>query len=102
MFSTEAEFIALSEACKEAQWIRRDLLDFGMCVNEPTTIYEDNQSCLKLIEEEKLTNRSKHIDVKYYYVKDYIERQIVRCVYCPTEEMIADHLTKPLHATRIK
>lgn len=99
--STEAEFIALSEACKEAVWIRRILVDFGLLLSNPTTIFEDNQSCLKLIQEEKLSSKSKHIDTKFYFVKDYVERGIIECVYRPTEKMIADLLTKPLHASRI-
>lgn len=100
--STEAEFVALSGACKEVQWIRRILEDFNQPIKEPTIIYEDNQSCLKLIEEEKMSGRSKHIDVRYYFIKDYVERNIVQCIYCPTENMVADLLTKPLPASRIK
>lgn len=100
--STEAEFVALSESCKEAEWLRRILIDFGHICCEATIIYEDNQSCLKMIEEEKFSNRSKHIDVKYYFVKDYVDKQLVRCVYCPTEVMVADLLTKPLPGHRMK
>lgn len=99
--STEAEFVALSEACKEASWIRRVLVDFNQTLTKPTTIYEDNQSCLKLIEEEHMSGRSKHIDVRYFFVKDYIDRGLVNCSYCPTENMLADLLTKPLSANRI-
>lgn len=100
--STEAEFIALSDACREVLWIRRIMMDFNVNLDGPTTIYEDNQSCLKLIEEEKLSNRSKHIDVRYHFVKDYVEKNIVFCVYCPTETMLADLLTKPLCAKRLQ
>lgn len=66
----------------------------------PTTIYEDNQSCLKLMKEEKFSNRTKHIDTKYYFVKDYIDKGLIRCEYCPTEKMIADLFTKPLPVTK--
>lgn len=99
--STEAEFLALSEACKEVQWIRRLLEDFNQSVKEPTTIFEDNQSFLKL-EGQKMLGRSKHIDVRYCFVRDYVEQNIVRCTYCPTEDMVADLLTKPLAANRFK
>ncbi|XP_055839284.1 uncharacterized protein LOC129907212 [Episyrphus balteatus] len=51
--STEAELIALSEACQEASWIRRLLIEMQHNISGPTTIYEDNQSCLKLIQEEQ-------------------------------------------------
>jgi len=57
------------------------------------TIYEDNQSCLKFVKTERLTNQNKYIDTKF--VRDYINQGIVACEYCPTEKMIADLLTKP-------
>lgn len=94
--STEAEFISLSEASQEAQWLRRLLTDLHQDVNTPTVMNEDNQSCLKLIGEEKFSNRTKHIDTKVHFVKDYIDKKIIICVYCPTDQMIADLLTKPL------
>lgn len=98
--STEAEFIALSEACQEAMWLRRLLIDMHQSIRGPTMIYEDNQSCLKLIKEEKFSNRTKHIDTKYHFVKEYVDRQIIKCEYCPTGSMVADLFTKPLPATR--
>ncbi|XP_059221638.1 uncharacterized protein LOC131996193 [Stomoxys calcitrans] len=94
--STEAEFISLSEACKEAIWLRRLLSDMKIIQTSPTIIYEDNQSCLKLIKEEKLSNRTKHIDTKLHFVKDHIKKKDVECNYCPTESMVADIMTKPL------
>lgn len=94
--STEAEFGPLSEACKEAIWLIKILEDCKIKFNLPMRIFEDNQSVLKMIEEEKLSNRTKHIDTRYYFVKDFIERGLIACSYCPTEDMLADLLTKPL------
>lgn len=99
----ESEFIALSEACRAAAWIRRILIDLKQSVSGATTIFEDNQSCLKLIEEEeRLSDRSKHIDTRFHFVKDYISKGIVHCTYCPTENMLADVLTKPIAATKFE
>lgn len=100
--STEAEFMALSEAAKEVIWIRRLLIELGEKFENPTIIYEDNQSCLKLIENEKLSNRSKHIDTKKFFVKDHVDNGNIHCKYCPTEEMLGDLMTKPLAAARIQ
>lgn len=97
--STEAEFVALSEACKEVIWLRRLLHDMRYSQTSPTVIFEDNQSCLRLIKEEKLSNRTKHIDTKVHFVKDHIERKDIICVYCPSEKMVADMMTKPLAAS---
>lgn len=97
----KAEFVALSEACRAASWIRRILTDLKQQQNEPTVIYEDNQSCLELIErEQRLSERSKHIDTRFYFVKDYIDKGSVKCIYCPTNEMLAYSLTKALNATK--
>lgn len=99
----EAEFIALSEACRAASWIRRLLIDLKQRVQKATTIHEDNQSCLKLIEEEeRLSERSKHIDTRFHFVKDYVKGGLISCEYCPTEKMLADILTKPIPAKKFE
>lgn len=99
----EAEFIALSDACRAASWIRRLLIDLKQNLSDSTTIFEDNQSCLKLIEEEeRLSDRSKHIDTRYHFVKDYVEKGLVKCTYCPTENMLADVLTKALPISKFE
>lgn len=97
----EAEFIALSEACKEMLWLRRLLGDMQQSVDGPSKIYEDNQSCLKFVETERLSNLSKHIDTRDKFVKDYVDRKIIVCEYCPTEIMVAD-MTKPLNVQRLE
>lgn len=98
----EAEFIALSEACKEMLWLRRLLEDMQQSVDGPSKIYEDNQSCLKFIETERLSNLSKHIDTRDKFVKDYVDRNLILFEYCPTEKMVADLMTKPLNVQRLE
>lgn len=72
-------------------------------VTSAMTLYEDNQSCLDLVkEEERLSDRSKHIDTRFHFVKDYITQKIVTCVYCPTDEMLADILTKAIPASKFE
>lgn len=97
--STESEFIALSEAAREAVWIRRLLKSFGINMVEPTIVFEDNQSCLKIIREEKFSCRTKHIDVRAHYVKDHVDKMYIKCIYCESKKNIADLLTKPLART---
>lgn len=100
--STEAEYVALAEACQEAVWLQNLLKDFNEEQVQPTVIFEDNQSCIKLVSKDKYSKRTKHISTKYNYVKDLSDTGITCYKYCPTEIMIADILTKPLEWIRLK
>lgn len=100
--STEAELIAITEATKEAVWIHQLLNEIEQRINTPIIIYEDNQSCMKLIENVNASNRTKHIDVRHFFIRDYIEKKIIGCKYCPTEEMVADIMTKPLNKIKFE
>ncbi|XP_055632900.1 uncharacterized protein LOC129773324 [Toxorhynchites rutilus septentrionalis] len=86
---TEAEFVSLAEACQELTWVKKLLTDFGVDVSEPVPTFEDNQSCIKLINSDRIEKRSKHIETKYFYVRDLQEKKQILLKYCPTEEMLA-------------
>lgn len=96
--TAEAEFIALVEASQEAVWLRKLLNDFEEEQTMPTKIYEDNQSCLKIIQNGQYSNRTKHMDTKYYFLKDLQDKNILHYIYCCTELMEADIFTKPIAA----
>ena len=100
--STEAELVALTEGCQELVWIRKLLGEFGIAINRAVPTYEDNQSCIKLVDGNKVEKRTKHIETRYFYVRDLKEKKMVDLQYCPTEKMLADILTKPLQNLRIK
>jgi hypothetical protein len=99
--STEAEFIALSEACKETLWLKK-LLKFFANEEISTKVNVDNQSCLKMIANDKFSNRTKHIDTKFYFTKDLVSSGKIQLQYVSTENNLADIFTKPLQSTRIK
>ncbi|KXJ81858.1 hypothetical protein RP20_CCG017423 [Aedes albopictus] len=65
-------------------------------------MFEDNQSCLHMLDSEKYSNRTKHIDTRYHFTKDLQQTGIVKFIYCPTEKMLADLLTKPVPRVRIE
>lgn len=98
--SMEAEFIALGETCQEVLWMRRLLNDLGEKQAGATVVHEDNQGCLAFAQSEKVNRRSKHVETKRCFVKDLCERGIVKLLYCQTDEMRADVLTKPLGAVK--
>lgn len=96
--STEAEYMALTEATKEAVYIRKILNESGIYDNseDPTTIYCDNQGAGKLTRNPVYHARTKHIDVKYHYVRQAYKRNEIDIQYISTTDMIADVLTKSL------
>lgn len=69
-------------------------------VRDPIVIRYDNQSAISFEKDFNLTQRSKHIDVRLHFVKDYIEKGYISVTYISTDEMIADVLTKALYATK--
>ncbi|KRY26288.1 Retrovirus-related Pol polyprotein from transposon TNT 1-94, partial [Trichinella spiralis] len=92
----EAEYVALAEASRELLWLRQLLNDFGVQTPDATTLYEDNQGYIRLVESDRFGERTKHINVRFHIVKDLREKGILEVKYCPSEEMIADNLTKPV------
>ena len=73
----EAKYIAASVASREAVWLRKLLAGIFDLELEPTLIHCDNQSCVKLNENLVFHDRSKHIDIKYYYIWDMVQRGAV-------------------------
>tara|TARA_B110000027_G_C16082127_1_gene284137 strand:- start:209 stop:1387 length:1179 start_codon:yes stop_codon:yes gene_type:complete len=93
--TAEAEYIALSEATKEAIWLRKLLKDFRIPVGA-IPLYEDNQACIKILENPVYHARTKHIGIKVHLVRDYFEKGEIVVPYISTHEQLADIFTKPL------
>jgi hypothetical protein len=94
--STESEYVALCEAARELIWLRGLLSELGWDQTEPSVIWQDNQSTLQMVDGHRNHQASKHINVKYHFTGEQVELGYLELVYCPTEEMVADILTKPL------
>ena len=98
--TTESEYMALSEACKQGYWIRALLGELNRYQYLPksraTPIFSDNQSCIALAKDPIAHSRTKHIDVRYHYIRELVSFGKVAVDYIPTEDMKADILTKPL------
>lgn len=92
--SSEAEYVSLSSCCTECIFLGNLLHNIQINVF-PITIYEDNQSAIKMAHTLE-TKRSKHIDVKHFFVKDLVSNKQVIIKYLQTNEQIADTLTKAL------
>ena len=94
--TAEAEYVALSAAAQEAMWLQRLVSDLLNKSIQETVIFEDNQSAICLAKNQQVHGRSKHIDIKYHFVRDMVEAGRLELVYCASEDMIADMLTKGL------
>ena len=91
--TAEAEYMALTAAIQEAIFLRQLLDSMGVKQSEPTMIFEDNQACIALTKNSLVNARS-----KYHFNREKVESGEVVLKYCPSAEMIADVMTKPLPA----
>lgn len=94
--STEAEYMSLYSATQEATWFRSLLKDMKYSVDSATTIYQDNQACIALAKNPVYHARTKHIDIKFHFLRDKVAHGVIALEYKPTEEMVADGFTKAL------
>ena len=100
--TTESEYIAATYAAKEALWLRQLILQiFGINL-DATTLFSDNQLAIALTKEHQYHARTKHIDVRFHFIRWIVEEGKIRLIYCPTDEMVADILTKALPSTKVK
>ena len=93
--TAEAEFIAVSEACKELMWMKK-LMEEVQNVKLPMTVMEDNQAAIAMIKNPVYHARTKHIDIRYHFIRELYQEGQIRLEYCPSSENIADLMTKPI------
>ena len=100
--STEAELLGLSDSANQGIHIWSFLTARGYTVG-PVTIYQDNQSCMALVERGRSdAERMRHIHTRYFWVKEQVDTGEVRVEYLPSEDMYANVLTKPLQGSQFK
>ena len=86
--------MALAAACQEVKWLRQLLTELGFGPTGETTIYEDNQACIKLSENPHALGRTKHIDVRHHFIRELVAQREVKIEYIPSKRNIADIFTK--------
>ena len=94
--STEAEYMAASNATKEAIWVRTLLSELSQLSSGPTTLFIDNQSAMALAKNAAFHDRSKHIAVRHHFIREKLEDGDIDVHYVPTGDQTADVLTKAL------
>ena len=98
--TTEAEYIALVQAAKESIWIQRLLGELGYTAIDGNLIYADNQGSIALANSPKYHVRTKHIDIQYHFIREYVQNGEIALTYYPTTNMIANGVTKALAKER--
>ncbi|MCO5583423.1 hypothetical protein L7F22_037334 [Adiantum nelumboides] len=93
--TTEAEYVAASEACKEAIWLGRLVIDLGIKEEKPM-LHCDSQSAIQLAHNPVYHSKTKHVDVKYHFIREMVEDKQVHLVKVHTTDNPADLLTKGL------
>lgn len=94
--STEAEFVAAVNAGCDAVWYGMFCEELGLKANTPFRLNIDNQSAIQVAKNPKHHGRMRQIDLKYYWLRDMVNKKIIKVGYVPTGEMPADLLTKAL------
>ena len=99
--STEAEYMSMSDASRQIMWVQNLFLEIGFPQNGIDLLC-DNQGAIFLASNPAQQHKSKHIDIRYHYIRERIEQKQVRLYYVPTNSQIADLMTKNLNRDKIK
>nr|GEX23407.1 uncharacterized mitochondrial protein AtMg00810-like [Tanacetum cinerariifolium] len=99
--STESKYIALSGCCAQILWMRTQLIDYDLGFNK-IPMYCDNKSAIALCCNNVQHSRSKHIDIRYHFIKKHVENGMIELYFVNTEYQLADIFTKTLGRERIK
>ena len=94
--TTEAEYISAVEASKEIMWMRQFMGELGYPPSSSSVLLMDNQSAISVSKNPEHHGRMKHLDLRWFWLRDVVDYGLIRPVFVPTEDMAADILTKPL------
>ena len=97
----ESEYIALSNATQQTIWLNNLIKEIIQDIHLPI-IYCDNQAAIKLSNNNMITRKAKHIDIKYHFIKEKLQNKQLTLKYIPTKDNVADLLTKQPAILRFK
>jgi hypothetical protein len=100
--TAEAEYIALTTVGREIMYLQLLLEELYQTTPIPTPLYCDNQAAIALATNNKFHSRTKHIDLRYHFVRFHVQHGTFTLVYCPTDDNVADALTKALPRPRLE
>mmetsp|Transcript_37541 Transcript_37541/g.86747 ORF Transcript_37541/g.86747 Transcript_37541/m.86747 type:complete len:1656 (+) Transcript_37541:523-5490(+) len=97
--STEAEYVAVTSVAKEVIALRQLLADIGFPQSSATPVGEDNVSCIALSKNDIVHRRTKHVDIKFHWIRDLVKDGVIKLFFVPGLDNVADIMTKPLGKT---
>ena len=99
---TESEYVATMHGMKEGLWLKSLLSEIFGPFSSPITLFLDNQVAIVLMCDHQYHAHTKHINVRYHWIRWVVEEGAMHLVYCPTDNMVADVLTKVLPSPKVK
>nr|GEW94124.1 copia protein [Tanacetum cinerariifolium] len=99
--TTEAEYIAMSGRCAQILWMRSQLTDYGLDFNK-IPLYYDNRSAIALCCKNVQHSRSKHIEIRHYFIREQVEKGVVELYFVTTDYQLTDIFTKALPIERFE
>ena len=99
--TAEAEYIAAGNCCSQLFWMQKVLTDYGIS-QDTMVVYYDNSSAIDISKNPVQHSKTKHIEIRYHYIRDIVGRKIVCLEYIPTERQNADIFTKPFDRSKFK
>ena len=96
----EAEYMALVATTQEALFLKTLTKDFGLSSHEPISLYGDNQGAISLVKNPVTHEKSKHIDIKFHFIREKFSAGLIQINHVPTGDNVADLMTKP--STQVK
>ena len=97
----EAEYIAVGSCCSQLLWMKKVLTDYGIS-QDTMIVYCDNSNVIDISKNPIQHSKTKHIEIRYHFIMDLVERKIVYLEYIPTERQNTDIFTKPLDRSKFE
>ncbi|GKB96770.1 putative ribonuclease H-like domain-containing protein, partial [Tanacetum coccineum] len=97
--TTEAEYVAAAHCCGQVLWIQNQMMDYGFNFMN-TKIHIDNESTISVIKNPVAHSRTKHIEIRFHFIRDCYEKRLIEVIKIHTDSNVADLLTKGFDVTR--
>jgi hypothetical protein len=94
--TVEAEYIAAATCCTQVLWMKKNMIDIQVEYDEPIPIYCDNISTISVSKNPMMHSKTKHIPIKYHFLREQVAEKNIKVVYVGTKEQVVDIFTKPL------